>query len=137
MRSLRRVARIKKRQTLKAPSRATSTVQKSISGRHVEQVSSQPAFFLIHFFILRNLLRNVGNISGVGTRNKVLSLDAKLTFQRPPAVITGMRGVKTGVSPPRRNPPGKYMYRYVGHVISATEKSDLDQVSSLIRPSSR
>ena len=53
------------------------------------------------------------------------------------SVITGMRGAKAGVSPPRRSTPCKYMYKYVGHVISAIEKSDLDQVLSRKRPSSR
>ena len=48
-----------------------------------------------------------------------------------------MRGAKTGVIPPRHSPPCKYMYRYVGHVVPAIEKSDLDQVLSRKRPSSR
>ena len=56
-------------------------------------------------------------------------------------VITGMRGAKAGVSPPRRIPPCKCNYRYVGHyvgyVVSAIEKSDLDQVLRRRRPSSR
>ena len=36
--------------------------------------------------------------------------------------ITGMRGVKAGVSPPRRSPPCKYVYTYVGHVVSAMNR---------------
>ena len=43
--------------------------------------------------------------------------------------ITGMRGAKAGGTP-WRGPPCKYVYRYVGHVVSAIEKSDLDQVWS-------
>ena len=51
--------------------------------------------------------------------------------------ITGMRGAKTGVSPPRRSfPCNKYMYRYAGHIVSAIEL-DLDQVFSRQHPSSR
>ena len=48
-----------------------------------------------------------------------------------------MRDANAGVIPPRRSPPCKHMYRYVGHVVSGIEKSDLDQVLSRERPSSR
>ena len=52
------------------------------------------------------------------------------------SVITGMRGDKAGISPPRRKLPCKYMYRCVGHV-SAIEKSDLHQGLSRINSRSR
>ena len=67
----------------------------------------------------------------------------RLTYNthRTSSKITGMRGAKAGVSPPRRIPPCKCNYRYVGHyvgyVVSAIEKSDLDQVLRRRRPSSR
>ena len=55
-------------------------------------------------------------------------------------VIMGMRRAKAGVSTRRRSPPCKHqanMYRYAGHVVSAIEKSHLDQVLSGERPSAR
>ena len=48
----------------------------------------------------------------------------------------GMRGAKAGVSR-RDEAPLVYIYGYAYHVVSAIEKSDLDQVLGRKRPSSR
>ena len=48
--------------------------------------------------------------------------------------IAAMRGAKAAVSPPRQISPCKYTYRYVGPVVSATKKSDFDQVLRRKRP---
>ena len=56
---------------------------------------------------------------------RIYGLDFAYTIS---SVITGMHGAMAVVSPPRRRPPCKSMYRYVGHVVSAIEKSYLDQV---------
>ena len=53
------------------------------------------------------------------------------------SVITGMRGAKAGVSPPRRSTSCNCIFRYVGHIVSSIEKTDLDQVLSRKRHSSR
>ena len=55
------------------------------------------------------------------------------TYHTSPTV-RAFRGSKAGVSPPPRSPPCKDMSKYVDHVVSAVEKSDLDQ---LLEPSTR
>ena len=93
---------------------------------------------LLHLIPVRSLQSNTiffsvpPGIPVACTASIYLRYDTYHTF----SVITGIPRAKAGANPPRRSPPCKYMYRYVSHV-SAIEKSDLEQVLSRKRPSSR